>query len=126
MFLALQLAVTLALPNPALTPGVVRQITRDEICATRWGKDSRHVTLAMRRQVFAQYHVSWDDRRKYEVDHLIPRELGGADDVRNLWPQIWAEAHVKDKVENVLHKGVCVGVMSLESAQDMMRKWGQE
>jgi hypothetical protein len=44
-------------PNPALTPGVVRPISRTALCRTRWGKDARHVTLAMRRQVFAAYRI---------------------------------------------------------------------
>ena len=38
------------------TPGAVREeLTQDKICSIQWGKDERHVTDAMKRQVFADY-----------------------------------------------------------------------
>jgi hypothetical protein len=48
--------------------------------------------------------------RRCEIDHLISRELGGADDVKNFWPQPYGthawNAVLKDRVENRLHKEV--------------------
>jgi hypothetical protein len=77
----LLLAAALALPNPTLTPGVVRHdLTLSQACATAWGKDHRAVTTAMKRQVFAAYGIPWADHAQYEVDHLVSRELAGADD----------------------------------------------
>lgn len=55
-----------------------------------------------------------------EVDHLISLELGGSNDIRNLWPQpYWQHpgAHEKDVVENWLHRQVCAGKMPLAEAQ---------
>jgi hypothetical protein len=124
----LLLALTLALvaPNPALTPGVVRPMTKAQVCSTVWGLDRRHVTVAMKQQVAKAYGVPWSDRAKYEFDHLVPREIGGADDVRNIWPQPLAEArHIKDPAENRIHRAVCAGDMSLHAAQEQMRHWGQ-
>lgn len=73
------------------TPGVTRAgLTKQKICTTKWGTDQRHVTAAMKRQVFALYgysgyndpHCVADAHGKTcEIDHLISRELGGADDV---------------------------------------------
>jgi putative intracellular protease/amidase len=54
----------------------------------------------------------------------VPRELGGADDERNLWPQPLAEARVKDRQENALHRAVCAGTVTLAAAQAQMRQWG--
>lgn len=110
-------------PAPALTPGVVRPLTSAEVCATKWGLDRRHVTLPMRKAVFAAYRVPYEKHRLYELDHLIPRELGGADDVANLWPQPWDDARKKDREENRLHRAVCAGTVSLAAAQDQMRRW---
>src|SRR5207302_10672657 len=100
-----------AVPNPALTPGIARtDITQANICATKWGKDARHVTAAMKRQVFASYgfvNGNKDPRCPCEIDHLVSRELGGADDMRNLWPQSYNgswNAHLKDKLENRLNQ----------------------
>jgi hypothetical protein len=55
-----------------------------------------------------------------EVDHLIPLELGGSNDMKNLWPQPDdprpGDAE-KDSLENDLHARVCKGEMSLADAQ---------
>ena len=110
------------LPNPALTPGVMRGLTKDVICSTRWGLDRRHVTTSMRRHVLMAYGVPWEKRGNYELDHLIPRELGGADAERNLWPEPWPMAHLKDRVENAAHKAVCNGELGIVEAQRQMAK----
>ena len=65
------------LPDPKLTPGSV---------AKKPG-DSRPVTESMQDEVFVRYRIPLEHRRYYAIDHLIPKELGGADDIRNLWPQ---------------------------------------
>jgi hypothetical protein len=55
---------------------------------------------------------------RYEYDHLIPLELGGAtNDARNLWPEPGGVPNLKDKVDNDLHNKVCNGAMSLGRAQ---------
>lgn len=56
--------------------------------------------------------------RDYELDHLIPLELGGAPKAsRNLWLEPWAEAHKSDPLENELRAEVCRGEISLVWAQ---------
>jgi hypothetical protein len=112
-------------PNPALTPGAVVPMTVQTLCGTKWGKDRRHVTLAMRHQVFAAYGIPYAKHALYELDHLVPRELGGADAVANLWPEVWSDAHLKDHEENRLHRAVCAGAISLTDAQTQMKRWGR-
>jgi hypothetical protein len=54
----------------------------------------------------------------YEYDHLVPLELGGSSDVRNLWPEPYAAgSYTKDGVENRLNHVVCSGQVSLAAAQ---------
>jgi hypothetical protein len=117
MFALYALVVVL---NLKLTPGVVRPV---DVCSVKWGKDRRHVTQSMKREVLRLYGLPLDAAKLVEFDHLIPRELGGADDVRNLWPQPWPEAHKKDREENRLHRAVCSGEISLREAQNAMRAW---
>lgn len=129
-------AVALAddVPDLTKTPGVARtDLTKAKICSTKWGKDERHVTNAMKQQVFALYgYTGYDDPhcvpdahgKTCEIDHLISRELGGADVTENLWPEAYGttpwNAHLKDKLENRLHKEVCAGHISLTKARDMI------
>jgi hypothetical protein len=64
-------------PNPKLTPGRVANTD----------KERSGVTPAMEQKVFARYRLPWSRRAEFKIDHLIPRELGGADTIDNLWPQ---------------------------------------
>jgi hypothetical protein len=71
--IALLLLVSMASadrPSRELTPGVTRPISRTTVCATRWGLDRRHVTEAMRKQVFTNYGIPYSQHRSYELDHL--------------------------------------------------------
>jgi len=111
------------LPDLKVTPGVATSLTKDKVCSTTWGKDERHVTPSMKDQICVAYGLKPHcyGRETNEIDHLISRELGGDDDVRNLWPQPYFQhpgAREKDTVENWLHKQVCLGKMSLAEAQN--------
>src|SRR5207244_2340227 len=83
-------------------------------------KSVRNVSSEEKRQVYAEYGIASHQPGEYEADHLIPLELGGSNDIANLWPEA-AEPrpgfHEKDMVENYLHQQVCAGVMSLQDAQ---------
>lgn len=121
------------LPDPSLTPGVARDLTLEQVCTTQWGKDKRLVSSKMKQQVFARYGYTGNDDprcipdphgRKCEIDHDISRELAGADDLDNLWPQSYGgpcNATHKDHLENVLHAKVCAGELGLAEAQDAIR-----
>ena len=121
------------LPDPQLTPGTVRAgLTKQRICAIKWGRDERHVTEAMKREVFRRYGYSGNDdprcvpagKRRCEVDHLISRELGGADEIANLWPEAYGtspwNATRKDTLENRLNKEMCAGRLTLKQARLML------
>ncbi|OJY58073.1 hypothetical protein [Thiobacillus sp. 0-1251] len=120
-------------PNLQITPGSFRAgLSKAKICSIKWGKDERHVTVAMKKQVFALYGYTGNDdpkcvpagKRRCEIDHLISRELGGADEVINLWPQAYGtspwNAVLKDKLENRLHKEMCAGNITLKAARNML------
>lgn len=89
-----------------------------------FARERRHVDPELRRQVFAEYGIATPQPRgAYEVDHLIPLELGGDNSIANLWPEAAAPVpgfHEKDEVENVLHAQVCSGAMALGAAQGLI------
>jgi hypothetical protein len=129
-FFAPAFAAPLVLPDHRVTPGATVKITVAKVCSTKWGQDARKVTAAMKHQAFENYGLTGNtdkactpdnNGRRCEIDHLVPRQLGGADDVKNLWPQPYGGASWnavrKDRVENRLQKEVCAGRMSLRKAQ---------
>lgn len=83
----------------------------------------------MKREVFARYGLSGNNdpvcqsKRRFEIDHLISRELGGTDTIKNLWPQCYGgpwNAVMKDRTENRAHKEVCSGNLVLEGVQSQI------
>lgn len=120
-----------ALPDSTVTPGAVRTTDVKEICDPKFRtKPFRKTTQSMKAQVYEEYGV---ERNKgicsggCEVDHLVPLEIGGLDDIKNLWPQPSQPSpgfHQKDKLENELRKEVCGGKISLTMAQkELMSDW---
>jgi hypothetical protein len=106
------------LPNRKLTPG---KIARNE-------KDRAGVTPAMERKVFARYRLPWSRRAEFKIDHLIPRELGGADSIDNLWPQsVRVRPYGADRKElltEVLLTRIAKGQITLAQAQEeIQRDW---
>ena len=110
-----------ALPDPACTPGAVfPNVTAAQICTPGYSKSVRDVSDSTKAQVYAEYGVVEHVPGQYQVDHLISLELGGSNDIANLWPEPADPRpgfHEKDTVENRLHDEVCSGAISLQRAQ---------
>ncbi|MFA5188703.1 MAG: HNH endonuclease signature motif containing protein [Patescibacteria group bacterium] len=112
------------LPDPVCTPGAIFQVTEEDICVKGYTKKVRNVTAKTKNLVFQEYGITTHAKGEYEVDHFIPLELGGSNDLKNLWPEP-AEPrpgfHEKDRVENYLHRQVCTGQMTLAEAQKQIQ-----
>ncbi|MBV9169740.1 MAG: HNH endonuclease [Chloroflexi bacterium] len=108
-------------PDGACTPGaIIPDVTSDQVCRPGYSSSVRNVPAELSREVYAAYGVVERTAGEYEVDHLVPLEIGGSNDIANLWPQAAAPPpgwHEKDRVENYLHEQVCAGRMALFDAQ---------
>lgn len=103
------------------TPGAVfPEATAEQICVRGYSKGVRNVPYAVKKEAYLEYGITHHEKGEYEVDHLISLELGGSNDIANLWPEA-AEPrpgfHEKDKVENYLHQEVCARRIPLAQAQ---------
>jgi hypothetical protein len=110
-----------ALPDTACTPGAVfPQVTAEQVRQRGYSSSVRNVPAEVSREVYREYGIVERTTGVYEVDHHVPLEAGGSNDIANLWPEA-AEPrpgfHEKDQVENYLHDQVCAGTMSLLDAQ---------
>jgi len=121
------LSIAVSVPNPNLTPGATVLVDQREICMEAV-TNNKAVPAALRKMVFAEYGIAAAEPKAYEVDYLITPALGGADDIRNLWPQsnratVW-NAEVKDMLEDHLRELVCGGRLDLATAQrEIARNW---
>ncbi|HEY0753253.1 MAG TPA: HNH endonuclease signature motif containing protein [Ktedonobacteraceae bacterium] len=110
-----------ALQDQQCTPGaLITSATKDQICKSGYSSSVRNVPTSVKNQVYAEYSIQSHSTGQYEVDHLVSLELGGSNDISNLWPEAASPKpgfHEKDKVENYLHDQVCSGAVSLQQAQ---------
>jgi hypothetical protein len=117
----------LLLPISNLTPGAVRPIAATQACLAGPLDQMSSIPLPVRQQVFHEYGMDNAPSRQYEVDHLITPELGGTDDIRNLWPEPYSSewnARVKDQLEDHLRELVCEGKLDISTAQrDIATDW---
>ncbi|MBI3640304.1 MAG: hypothetical protein HY223_08330 [Thaumarchaeota archaeon] len=122
-------AINDILPDPNCTPGaadpaVTQNNIDSTICVSGYTKTVRpptSVTDPIKLERMQAYGFT-DSKSNYELDHLIPLELGGApSDVKNLWPESYytnQNSYDKDGFENYLHDQVCSGAIDLKTAQN--------
>lgn len=118
------------LPDASCTTGAVfANATVAQVCKPGYASSVRDVPQAEKDKVFAEYGVAKHPPGSYEIDHLISLEIGGSNDITNLWPQSYTgpyNAHMKDQIEDYLHAQVCSGKMALVSAQtSIATNWKQ-
>jgi hypothetical protein len=72
------------------------------VCIPGYAKSVRHVSGRTKAAVCAEYGIAAHQPGEYEIDHLISLELGGSNDIKNLWPESYRtepwNAHVKDRL----------------------------
>jgi len=115
------------LPDPICTPGAYNPAVNQStiwttICKAGWTTTVRppvSVTTPLKRSLILTYGMyAGTSATNYELDHLVPLELGGATiDHKNLWPEKGPSRNPKDNVEDAARRSVCAGRMSLAAAQ---------
>jgi hypothetical protein len=116
-------------PNPNITSGSVR-IDAHDVNATCGHSKSHRGSMghARRDEILTSYGLPPGDHPDFEIDHLIPLCLGGADDPSNLWPEPrrsiepkW-NAEAKDRLERFLCDMVCSRQLDIAIAQEAVAK----
>ena len=115
-------------PDATLTPGLTVPLSRAQLCGSGAVQAPATLSRSVAREIFRLHGVSAPRPRAYELDYLIPPELGGASDMKNLWPQPYDahpwSAYAKDALEDHLLNLVCEGSLDLATAQRALaRDW---
>ena len=109
------------LPDARCTTGAVFvNVTTAQVCKAGYASSVRNVSQSEKDKVYAEYGITSHPAGAYEVDHDVSLEIGGSNDIKNLWPQSYTgpyNAHMKDALENFLHAQVCAGKLQLQCAQ---------
>ena len=115
----------LYLPNHILTPGDTLVVSEKDLCKSGYSATVRNVPESEKKQVYEEYNMQPDKSPcPCECDHLISLEIGGSNDIRNLWPQPYSgkfSARRKDVLETHLKRLVCDGKITLKEAQEEIK-----
>ena len=113
-------------PDRRCSPGAYYSgLTTSVICSSTFRTGAiRDVPESEKFAVEREYGM---DARPYgrtiEIDHIVALELGGSNDIANLFPEPGsgpANYRVKDRVENRAHDIVCAGTLGLRATQASM------
>lgn len=111
----------------AANPAVTQANIHSTICVPGWSKTQRpptSYTNALKFKLMDEAKIPRSQARLFELDHDHSIEAGG--DPRsplNLWLQPYTgplNAHQKDKAENLVHRLICEGKVSLEDGGKML------
>jgi hypothetical protein len=115
-----------ARPDRRCSPGAYySRLTKSVICSPGFRTGTiRDVPQSEKFQVESEYGMAPSYYgRTLEIDHIVPLELGGSNDIANLFPEPGsglANYHVKDELENRLHDLVCSDAEPLRTAQSQI------
>lgn len=122
-------AAVLVLPTipGATNPAVTQATIRTTICRSGWTATVRppvSYTGKLKAQLYKAQHAS-GGLAAWELDHLIPLEVGGAPRAAdNLWLQPIGQARIDDRgVEGQTRADVCAGRLSLAEGQARVVDW---
>lgn len=110
-------------PDRRCSPGAYYPgITEAVVCSSGFHTSSiRHVSESERHAVEIEYGLAATTYgHTLEIDHIVPLELGGSNEIGNLFPErAYAHPgyHVKDRLENRLHALVCSNRLGLRAAR---------
>jgi len=110
----------------AIDPAVTQADIASTICVSGYTQTIRPPESQTEAFKFGQAYPAYGlaAGTESELDHLVPLELGGANDAANLWPEAGPVPNAKDSVEHVLNSAVCDGRIRLARAQHgIARNW---
>lgn len=114
-------------PDRRCSPGAYYSgLTKQVICSAGFRTTSvRNVPQSEKYEVEVEYGLAPAHYGSaLEIDHIVSLELGGSNDIANLFPEEASPPEgapgfrVKDRLENVAHDWVCEGKISLLAAQE--------
>ncbi len=104
-----------------LNPAVTQATIGDTICKEGWTKTVRpsySISHEIKLEKLRAAGLTEADETRFELDHLIPIDLGGAVySPNNLALEPWEEAKKKDAIEACLAAAVCSGMITLDAAR---------
>ena len=106
-------------PNPRLTPGAVAISSAAQVCALP--HTGQAIPAFIGKAIASEYGLVFNPV-KYDMDYLVPLELGGANVYANIWPVKTSGVgfHQKEQLNSRLRDLVCHGTIKLDYVQSTL------
>jgi hypothetical protein len=106
-------------PDRRCSPGAYyARLTKAALCSPGFHSSKlQHLTAAAKRAVEVEYGLTGSSRSALTIDHIVPLELGGSNNVANLYPQRPPVHQLKQTLDSTLAARVCQGLISLGAAR---------
>jgi hypothetical protein len=111
-----------------INPSVTQANIKETICVSGWTSTIRppvYFTSKIKRKqldlaISLGVYPKDSKMQDFELDHVLPLSSGGApSSQKNLALQPWTEASKKDAIENLVHRRICSGRITLAQGQQV-------
>lgn len=108
------------MPDMNCTPGIILAVPKDGLCSPTYTQPE--VDNAVKLEVYKAYGIT--DIEGWDIQHWVPLELGGSNDMTNLYPMSIDQPGTveRSKAAKKLKELVCANTLPLSAAQQMIKK----
>jgi hypothetical protein len=106
-------------PDRRCSPGAYyTRLTKAVLCSHGFrSSELEHLTDAAKHAVEVEYGLTGGRSSALTIDHIVPLELGGSNNVANLYPQRAPVHQLKETLDSTVAARVCKGLISLGAAR---------
>jgi hypothetical protein len=106
------------LPDHACSPGAVyTDVSQAALCTPAYAAAISNRPFTHGTRVFREYAIPRSQQGRYTLDHHVPLDLGGSNDISNIWPEATFLRSQKQRLDRKLHRLVCTNQTTLDTAQ---------
>lgn len=108
-----------SLPDRRCSPGAYYPALAKTVICSAGFRAGEIGSVPVSEKLALEREYGLDAKRGLGIGYIVPLELGGSNDIANLYPEKAKalEVHARDKLANAAHGWVCAGKISLGAAQ---------
>jgi hypothetical protein len=111
-------------PDPKRTPGALCTLDDPDFEGFRYEEKiiwcDRNVSGYLKDQIYDEYGIPEECRRRYTIDHFIPLSIGGDNSAENLWPEHKRVKETRPQLEQFVHDSMRKGTMTQKEAIELI------
>lgn len=111
-------------PDPQMTPGDLCTTHDPDFKEFRYQENIpycyRSVSSSTKKQIYVDYSIPTQCKKRFTIDHFIPLSLGGSNSKLNLWPEHVYVKATRQNLENQLYWDIRGGKITQAEAIEII------